>query len=335
MSELLSRLRASIGRPFDVLGVGECSHDLVLTLPPGEALSRPLPDKLRASSLEALGGGQIATALVAVRRLGRSAAFCGAVGDDASGREVLAGLSAEGVDLRAVRTCAGASTRTAVLLVDQAGERAVLEVRHPGLTLDAEWPPEALVAAARVLHVDGTFPQASLAAARLARRYGTLVSLDLDRPFPGVDELLELADLCAVSERFPQLLLGEADADRAALRLAERAPGAGLLVVTRGERGCAIVSTGSTVPPAGEAPMTVLPAFTPPALRDTTGCGDTFRAALIVALLERAETLEPQQPQGLLHAVSFAQAAAALKCGALGRRGCPTLDQVQAFLRTH
>lgn len=333
MSELLLRLRASSGRPFDVLGVGECSHDLVLTLPPGEALSRPLPDKLRASSLEALGGGQIATALVAARRLGRAAAFCGAVGDDASGREVLAGLAAEGVDLRAVRICAGASTRTAVLLVDEAGERAVLEVRHPGLVIDEGSPPEALVAAARVLHVDGTFPMASLAAARLARRYGTLVSVDLDRPFPGVDELLELADLCAVSERFPQLLLGEPDADRAALRLAERAPGAGLIVVTRGERGCAVISSGSPGPSASAAPpMTLLPAFTPPVLRDTTGCGDTFRAALIVALLERAET---QLPQGLLHAVSFAQAAAALKCGAPGRRGCPTLEQVHGFLRSH
>ena len=169
VTRLLSRLAASVGRPIDVLGVGECSQDLVLTLPPGVKLGQPLPEKLTAAALISLGGGQVATALVAARRLGRSAAFCGAVGDDAIGREILAELVHEGVDTAEVRVCAGATSRTAVLLVDAAGERVVLEVRHPALGPGEAAPSERLVATARTLHVDGTFPEASLGAARRAR----------------------------------------------------------------------------------------------------------------------------------------------------------------------
>lgn len=357
---LLSRLAASVGRPIDVLGVGECSQDLVLRLPAGVSLDRPLPEKLCASELVALGGGQIATALVAARRLGRSAAFCGAVGDDAIGREVLAELGREGVLTTDVRVCAGATTRTAVLLVDAAGERVVLEVRHPALGPGEAAPSEHRVATARTLHVDGTFPAASLAAARLARCHGTLVSVDLDRPFPGVEELLELADVCAVSARFPELLFGETG-ERAVLRLRERAPQAAVLLVTRGEHGCVLVrdepGPGGQLAPAESveaAPIApsgppgsrlrAVPAFVPPLVRDTTACGDTFHAALLVALLRRADApAAPALPPALQHEhdeelllplVRFAQAAAALKCRDLGRRGCPWLDEVTTFLRS-
>ncbi|MFO0573162.1 MAG: carbohydrate kinase family protein [Polyangia bacterium] len=348
LSHLLSRLAASVGRPIDVLGVGECSQDLVLRLPAGVALDRPLPEKLCAAELVVLGGGQIATALVAARRLGRSAAFCGAVGDDAIGREVLAELGREGVLTPCVRVCAGATTRSAVLLVDAAGERVVLEVRHPALGPGEAAPDEHLVATARTLHVDGTFPAASLAAARLARRHGTLVSVDLDRPFPGVEELLELADVCAVSASFPEQLFGETG-EQAALRLRERAAQAQVVLVTRGERGCLLVGEApgpseraSTAVPAGPR-LRAVPAFVPPLLRDTTACGDTFHAALLVALLRRADApAAPALPpllqhehdeETLLQLVRFAQAAAALKCRDLGRRGCPWLDEVTAFLR--
>ncbi|HRI54964.1 MAG TPA: hypothetical protein PLW65_32725, partial [Pseudomonadota bacterium] len=86
LSLMTAVLRASRGRPLDVLGVGEISHDLVLQLPPPTALRAPLPDKLSAQALRTLGGGQVATAMVAARRLGLRTGLCGAVGGDATGR---------------------------------------------------------------------------------------------------------------------------------------------------------------------------------------------------------------------------------------------------------
>ena len=70
VTRLLRKARATAQRPLDVLGIGECSADLVLKLPTGVSLSQALPDKLSATEFLQLGGGQIATAMVAAQRLG-------------------------------------------------------------------------------------------------------------------------------------------------------------------------------------------------------------------------------------------------------------------------
>jgi sugar/nucleoside kinase (ribokinase family) len=58
---------------------------------------------------------------------------------------------------------------------------------------------------------------------------------------------------------------------------------------------------------------------------DTTGAGDVFHAGFIYGLLENWEIEE---------ILRFANAVAAFKCQDLGgRKGIPTLDEVQKFLR--
>lgn len=341
---MTAALRTSRGRALDVLGIGEISHDLVLQLPPPTALRAPLPDKVSAQALTTLGGGQIATAMVAARRLGLRAGLCGAVGEDAVGRELLAELAAEGVELRGVAVCAQAQTRLALVLVDAHGDRRVLEWRHPRLQPRADEPAAADFFAVRAVHLDGTYPQASLRAARLAKAAGALLSIDLDHVVdgapagapagavdPGVTaELVALADLCVVSARFPTELTAEPDPDRAVLRLAARTQG--FVVVTRGEAGGVAVIAGA---------LHTFPALRPPVLLDTTACGDTFHAALLAYLIGRADQ-DPASGSAPATALSeaelasaalrFASAAAALKCGALGRRGCPTRTQVDGFL---
>ncbi len=57
---------------------------------------------------------------------------------------------------------------------------------------------------------------------------------------------------------------------------------------------------------------------------DTTGAGDVFHAGFIYGLLQNWEVVE---------ILRFANAVAALKCRDLGgRKGIPTLEQVQKFL---
>ncbi len=334
LSGITAALRATRGRRLDVLGVGEISHDLVLQLPIQSSLRAALPDKLSAQALTTLGGGQIATSMVAAQRLGLRAGLCGAVGDDAAGREQRAELAAEGVDLTAVTVCAQAQTRLALILVDGDGDRRVIEWRHPQLHPGAAAPAVTSIQAARAVHVDGTYPLLSLRAAQLAKASGTLVSIDLDRARPADHEvltaLLGLADLCVVSARFPSELTGEADADRAALRLTTLT--AGFIVVTRGEAGSVAVIDGA---------LRAFPALQPPALVDTTACGDTFHAALLAYLIGWADgapaaadaTSESDETALATQALHFASAAAALKCRDLGRRGCPTRVQVEDFLR--
>src|SRR5260370_37591603 len=81
------RRRRREAASFDVVGLGECSMDevwLVDGLPAAGS-------KVRAVRRERLGGGQVATAMVAGARLGLRAAYVGAVGDDAAAARVPAG----------------------------------------------------------------------------------------------------------------------------------------------------------------------------------------------------------------------------------------------------
>ena len=339
VTRLLRKARATAQRPLDVLGIGECSADLVLKLPTGVSLSQALPDKLSATEFLQLGGGQIATAMVAAQRLGLRTALSTAVGDDARSAQLLQELAQEGVQLTAVQLCAGLPSRTALLLVDAAGDRRVLEWRDPGLNLPTSRLTPDLIASARVLHVDLTYPEASLHAAALAKQLGTLISVDLDRATPEATQLLALADLCVVSEEFPKLLTGQPDPEQAALQFAKAC--GGLPVVTRGAAGCiALLSATPNTSTAPELTTLVVPALTPPVLLDTTACGDTFHAALIAALLQAAtaeasDLANQRDQQQLTTWLHFACAAAALKCRDLGRRGCPTAAEVAAFIRQH
>jgi sulfofructose kinase len=308
LDALRQRLRAPSSSLTDVVGVGECSLDEVWILP-GE--TPPSGGKVRARQRETLGGGQVATALVACARLGLKTAFAGAVGDDPTGTAVLAGLSAEGVDVGPARVVAGGGTRAALLLVDARGERTVIEHVDRRVVVPHDALPAAAIATARVLHLDATHLPTSLAAARLAREHGAIVSLDVDHVVPGLDELIALSDLCITSEAVPAQLTGEADLEQALRRLARLTPG--LVGCTLGARGAMALDGGH---------LLMSPAFAADVV-DTTACGDTFHAAAICAFLDGKSVGE---------LLRFANAAASLKCRALGRTGCPRKPEIDELL---
>lgn len=294
--------------PFDVVGIGEISVDDVVLL---AGAAPRWGGKLLARGRERIGGGQVATAMVALARLGLRTALVGAVGSDEAGAAAIEGLRAEGVDTRGVRRVDGARTRTAVILVDEAGERTVIADEDPRLGLELDAEGLALCAAGRVLHADGSFPAASRAAAERARAAGRVVSCDLE--LDGQDgeaarALLPLVDLT--------LLAGGLSGDGVSER-----PGAagddGVVVLTLGERG-AIGWEGRAAAPRSQ------PAFTVAKVVDTTACGDTFRAGFLCAFLDGGD---------LGACLRFGCAAAALKVRDLGRRGCPRRDEVEALLQ--
>jgi sugar/nucleoside kinase (ribokinase family) len=294
-------------RQFDVVGFGECSIDevwLLTSLPSGG------PAKLRAHQRQRLGGGQVATAMVACARLGLRAAFCATIGDDAEGNEVVGGLAGEGVDVDGVQRDARAATRVALLLVDERGERVVIDSGRPSVPAPAKLRER--IAEARVLHLDATEPAYAMLAAHHARECNTLVSLDVDHPAPGLAELLPLVDILIASRGVPEQLTGEGTLEAALRALSARSGG---LV------GCTLDGDGAALLDDGH--LLFSPAFPVEHLVDTTGCGDTFRAAFLCALVEG---------QAPARALRFANAAAALKCRAFGRRGCPTRAEVNALL---
>ena len=296
-------------RDFDVVGFGECSIDEVWVVPSLEPGA--FTGKLRAHKRDRLGGGQIATAMVACARLGLRASFCATVGDDAEAGDVVAGLEAEGVDVAGVHRYARAATRVALLIVDERGQRVVIETGRNG---SSPAPPllRERVAQARIVHLDVTEPAYAMLAAHHARQSGTLVSLDVDHPAPGLDELLPLVDICITSRGVPEQLTGETTLEAALRALAAKS--GGLVGCTLDADGAALLDDGHLI---------LSPAFAVEDVVDTTACGDTFRAGFLCALVDG------QTPA---RALRFANAAAALKCRDVGRRGCPTRAEVNALL---
>jgi sugar/nucleoside kinase (ribokinase family) len=160
--------------------------------------------------------------------------------------------------------------------------------------------------------VDGVDEEAAIEAARLGREAGAMVTCDLESIGPRSGELLHQLTMPILAQGLPETLTGESDPERALRKLA--APHARMRCVTMGAQGALLVD-GDRVYRAAAPTVEAV---------DTTGAGDVFRGAFIVALLRG------DAPEAILR---FANAAAALSCtkpGAIG--GVPTLVDVERFV---
>ena len=294
-------------KPFDIVGVGESSLDLLAVLP-----AWPQPNqKIALERCDFLPGGQTATALVACARLGWRARYVGAFGDDEFGASVVAALAAEGVDTQVVER-SGATSRTAVILVDRAtGARTVLEHRDRRLAVEEEDLSPAVFTSGRLLLVDATDLPAAVRAARAAHTAGISTIVDVDQHAPGVDDLLAEIDVIIA----PGAFFADASGGSVEVGLTQVAHrfGAALVVATLGERG--------SLARCGEA--TIRTAAHPVDVVDTTGAGDAFRGGFASAWLK----LGPGAPVETL--LTYANRVAGLNCRAIGAQtGLPGPNEV-------
>ena len=157
-----------------------------------------------------------------------------------------------------------------------------------------------------MLHVDDVDQDAAIRAALIAREAGVRVTSDIDRITAAPRSWSSAVTMPIFAEHVPKALTGEADFERALRKL--RRLNDGPLCITLGARG-ALLLDGDRLHHA--------PAFQVEAV-DTTGAGDVFRGALIVALLRG------DGPDDMLR---FANAAAGISCTRLGAiNGVPTLE---------
>ena len=224
-------------------------------------------------------GGKGANQAVAAARLGADVRMVGRVGDDDFGRELLAGLRGEGVNTDDVQVTPGTATGVAMIAVDQAGENHITVA--PGANGEAGGSDAALALAEAgdVLVISAEIPASAIRAA-LAPPRSSLIVLNL-APVPA-DPVALLAegggpDWLVLNEPEAATILGRpvaglAEAERAA---ADLAVGVRHVVVTAGAEGAALAEpSGNTL---------AVPGF-PVQVADTVGAGDTFTAALAVAL---------------------------------------------------
>lgn len=298
--------------PFDLVGVGSNATDTAIVVPrypEYNTKSAFLEERMEA-------GGQVATAVIACRALGKRSKYVGAVGDDERGRFQMESLRKSGVDIRDVRVVRGCPNQTAYIIIDRrTGERTILWYRDPRVALTPEMLSPEQVCCGRVLHVDAVDLQATAAAASWARDAGILVTCDVDTLYDNMDHLLQHLDYCIASANFPEAYTGERDPFRA-------------LEILRGEFGMRVAAMtlgADGVLALGDSGFHYSPAYEVDAV-DTTGAGDVFRGAFCYALLEGWP---------LERALNFSCAMAALNCTKIGARGgIATLPQVLALMET-
>jgi len=255
--------------------------------------------------------------MTACSRLGWTARYIGRFGDDPNGVAGLQSLREVGVDVEACETMQGATNALSLILVDAlTGQRTVLWSRHAKLTMTPDTVPVAAVCSGRVLLVDCHDIAAATAAARCARAAGIPTVIDVEKVRPGIEALLREIDMIITAQDFPGQLTGVGDLG-AALRVMKEAFGATLVCATLGEEGSLAVTDDGDIRTPGFAVSVV----------DTTGAGDVFRGGFISGWLREGAAAQIED------VLRYANAAAALKCRALGgRAGIPTHAEVAELL---
>ena len=299
-------------RQFDAVGFGLNAVDHLIVVSEYPAFDT----KVRLQEHRQSPGGQTATAMVALQRLGLQTAYAGRFGSDAEGQFGLSSIREEGVDLEFAEVIAGARNQIAFIIIDaRSGERTIVWDRDERLAYTADDAPIQVSTLGRVLHIDAHDPPACARLAQSAQGSGTIVTADIDNIYEGLPELLPSIDVLVTSREFPHRLTGISD-ERASLVELKARYGCAVVGMTMGKRGAMIYCDGQFMEsPAYEVPD---------ACRDTTGAGDAFHGGLLFGLLS-GEDLETS--------LKLANATAALKCRALGARtALPTRGELERFL---
>ena len=259
-----------------IMVVGSTMMDLV-------AYADRLPEAgetVVGSSFQTGFGGKGANQAVMARLLGADVSMVCCVGTDGYGAETLANLADRGIDTTWARHVPGASG-VAPIWVEASGQNRIIIL--PGANLEMD--PDVAVAAVNdgpasgVLAGQFEIPQAVTAAAFAAgRRRGAITVLNPAPAAPLDPALAAASDWIIPNEVELAALAGEPPGDdlpgddllrSVANRLGSR------LLVTLGEAGAALVTTG------GEVLRFAAPAVD---AVDTTGAGDAFVGGFIWAL---------------------------------------------------
>lgn len=299
-------------REFDAIGFGTNAVDYLIQVPVYPAFN----SKIELSDYLLLAGGEIATAMVGLQRLGLKTSYAGRFGNDNAGYFGIQSLRDEGVDLRFAEQVENAKTQIAFIVIDERnGERTVIWHRDKRLAYTRQDVPLESATLGKVLHITPHDTEAATELARNAKEHGTIVSIDIDNNFEGTDELLSLVDILIASREFGEILFGINDPYEFLRRLKSKF-GCAVVGLTLGEEGSLIYCEDRFIKTEGFR--------VPGVCKDTTGAGDSFRAGFLYGLLmnESVET-----------AAKMANAVAALKCREIGARtALPNVAELEKLL---
>jgi sugar/nucleoside kinase (ribokinase family) len=298
---------------FDAIGFGTNAVDFLIVVSEYPAFD----SKIELRDYTQLAGGEIASAMCGLSRLGMKTAYLGRFGSDSAGEFGLQTLRDEKVNVEFAEQIAGARTQIAFIIIDEkSGERTVIWKRDRKLSYAESEAPVQAASLGKILHFTPHDARACIRMAREARAKRTITSIDIDNKFEGIEELLPLVDIFISSAEFPERFLGFGSREKA-LREIKSRYGCKIVGITLGESGSLILCEDEIIETKGYA--------VPGGAKDTTGAGDAFRAGFLFGLLKN-ESVET--------ATEMANAVAALKCRKLGARtALPDENELRKFLQ--
>lgn len=301
-----------VDREFDAVGFGTNAIDYLIQVPFYPSFN----SKIELSDYLQLAGGEIATAMVGLKRLGLKTAYAGRFGDDSAGAFGLQTLRDEGVDVRFTERVENAKTQIAFIIIDERnGERTVIWHRDKKLAYNEADAPTEIADLGRVLHLFPHDIEACIAIAKKAKENGTIVSLDIDNILTKTEELLSYVDVLIASQELGEKLFRIRD-NHEFLRLLKSKFGCAVTGVTLGEKGSLIYCNDQFIETDGYK--------VPGVCKDTTGAGDSFRAGFLYGLLN-GDSVEDSAKN--------ANAVAALKCREIGARtALPNKEELRKLL---
>ncbi|NSW79969.1 MAG: carbohydrate kinase family protein [Chthonomonadetes bacterium] len=260
------------------------------------------------------GGEALNTALALATWNVRVALVPNAIGEDELAEHLLQMLKGyPSLDLRFLRRRKDVQTPTCDVYVTPDGHRTMFGMGFAHISSDAV--PSEVLREVKVLTADANPGEASVRACEQAARAGVpVVAMDLH----GSERAARAADILLTSYEW----VGRDDSIDYLRRVADqyRERYGCTVILTAGAKGCVLAER--------ERQQVVhLPAYRAPAIVDTTGSGDVFRAGLIYGRYVLGRELE--------WAIRFGSAAAALNAGAVGAcAGVHPAEEIERFMNT-
>lgn len=272
------------------------------------------PIKSFANSYQIEGGGNVATAAVAISRAGGQSVFWGSLGDDLNGDMILSELEDFGIDVKDVNRLNGLNSAVSSVLIDNKGERLITNYTDQKLINKADWLPLGKLVESDAVLTDLRWQEGALKTLRRARELGIPGVLDADlTPADLNEEVIKNATHVLFSE--PALNeVAPCKSIIEALHWVSEING-GWVGVTEGSSGTRWLDNGK---------LKHVPAFKVETV-NTLGAGDVFHGVFALSLAEGH--LEN-------NALIRASAAAALRCSRLGgRKTIPLRKEIETFIR--
>lgn len=295
--------------------IGSLNVDLTIRMDrfhlPGETIT--------GESFDTYAGGKGGNQAVAAAKLGATVLMVGKLGDDAYGAFYRDNLEQSGVLTALVETVPHTPSGIALIEVDGKGENRIIIVPGANALVDEDQIDRLLpsLLAYDIFLLQLEIPMDTVCyAAHILHKAGKCVILDPAPAVPLPDCLLEDVDYITPNVIELSLLASTGTVreteEGMANTLLQR--GARAVIAKLGDKGCLYVDEKSVVQVGGFAVPVV----------DTTAAGDSFNAALAVALAEGKEVAS---------ALRFANAAGALSVAAAGAQSAmPCHADVETFL---